>query len=148
MKRTIVNAWRRLSLSQSLALLGLLALLGVIVWRAPEGVWAALAEKDPVTLATEIALAIVAVAGVFAQGRRGGGAGALLLVLALPLVAGCGGASAAVRASYAAETARCVANERAIVDREGTTLEEDQDALAAERARCDAALAAIEGGGQ
>ena len=147
MKRSIVNAWRRLSLSQSLALLGLLALLGVIVWRAPEGVWSALAEKDPVTLATEIALAIGAVVGVFAQGRRGG-AGALLLVLALPLVAGCGGVSAEVRASYAAETARCVSNERAIVDREGTTLEEDQDALAAERARCDAALAAIEGGSQ
>ena len=60
---------------------------------------------------------------------------------------GCGGASPEVRAAYGAEVARCLANEHAIADREGTTLAEDEAALAAERARCDAALSVIEHGG-
>jgi hypothetical protein len=55
------------------------------------------------------------------------------------------GASAELRARYAAETARCVANERAIVDRGGSTYERDAEDLRIERARCDAALAAIGG---
>jgi hypothetical protein len=59
-------------------------------------------------------------------------------------MAGCG-ASAATREAYAAEVARCVAGERAIVDRSGTSEEEDREALALERARCNAALAAIGG---
>jgi hypothetical protein len=67
------------------------------------------------------------------------------LALALALVAGCGGASEAVRARYSIEVATCIAHERAIVDRQGTTREQDAADLAAERARCDAALAAIEG---
>lgn len=63
------------------------------------------------------------------------------------LLGACGGASAEVRAAYSVEVARCIANERAIVDRQGTTREQDQSDLAAERARCDAALQAIEAGG-
>ncbi len=49
-----------------------------------------------------------------------------------------------VRARYALEHARCLANERAIVDRPGTSYEQDTDDLEAERLRCDAALDAIE----
>lgn len=56
---------------------------------------------------------------------------------------GCGAASPAQREGYAAETARCMANERAIVDRPGTTAAEDQEALDIERARCNDALGAI-----
>lgn len=59
------------------------------------------------------------------------------------LLLGCG-ASAQVRAAYAAEVAHCMEMERAIVHREGTTLEQDQEDMAAERVRCDAALEAIE----
>jgi hypothetical protein len=55
------------------------------------------------------------------------------------------GASADIRTRYAVEVARCTANERAIVDREGTSLEQDREDLEVERARCDAALAAIGG---
>ena len=50
-----------------------------------------------------------------------------------------------VRSAYALETARCVANERAIVDREATTYAQDIADLATERLRCDAALAEIGG---
>lgn len=64
--------------------------------------------------------------------------------LILILLTGCG-ASAELRARYATEVARCTANERAIVDRVGTSFEEDQRDLLTERARCDAALAAIGG---
>lgn len=56
---------------------------------------------------------------------------------------GCGTASAEVRTAYAIEQARCIAAERAIVDRAGTTEEQDRADLAAERARCDAALGQI-----
>jgi hypothetical protein len=55
---------------------------------------------------------------------------------------GCGAASSEQRSAYAIEQARCIANERAIVDRVSTE-EEDRRDLAAERARCDAALDAI-----
>lgn len=65
-------------------------------------------------------------------------------ILPLVLVLGCG-ASAELRARYATEVSRCTANERAIVDRQGTTLEQDRADLEVERARCDAALAAIGG---
>lgn len=54
-------------------------------------------------------------------------------------------ASPALRARYTEEVARCIANERAIVDREDTTRAQDEDDLEAERARCDAALAEIGG---
>lgn len=74
-------------------------------------------------------------------------AAAIVVLAVVALVAmlsqGCG-ASAATQGAYALEQARCLANERQIVDQQGTTLAEDQAALAAERARCDAALDAIE----
>ena len=60
------------------------------------------------------------------------------------VVGGCG-ASAELRARYSTEVARCIANERAIVDRPGTSFDEDQRDLLVERSRCDAALAAIGG---
>ena len=62
--------------------------------------------------------------------------------LSLASVVGCGAAE--VRLRYGAEAALCAANERAIVDRTGTTEAEDLEALALERARCDAALRAAE----
>lgn len=62
-------------------------------------------------------------------------------------LAACGGLSAETRTAFAVETARCVSNERAIVDRQGSTREQDELDLATERARCDAALDAIEAGG-
>ncbi len=67
------------------------------------------------------------------------------LVAAVALVLASCGASAELRARYATEVARCTANERAIVEREGTSYEDDREALEVERARCDAALAAIGG---
>lgn len=60
------------------------------------------------------------------------------------LAAGCG-ASAEIRTRYATEVARCIANERAIVDRQGTSYEQDRDDLDVERARCNAALDSIGG---
>lgn len=56
------------------------------------------------------------------------------------------GASQATRTAYTVETARCIANERAIETREGSTLEEDLEDLELERVRCRAALRLIEGG--
>lgn len=66
------------------------------------------------------------------------------LALGFMLLASCG-ANERVRVAYASEVALCIANERAIIDREGTTREQDEADLAAERARCDAALVAIGG---
>jgi hypothetical protein len=70
------------------------------------------------------------------------------LVLGAALTVGACGPSGQLRIAYSTEVARCTANERAIVDRAGTTMEQDQTDLAAERERCDAALAAIEHGGE
>ncbi len=67
-------------------------------------------------------------------------------------LSGCGGASAEVRTAYAVEQAACLANERAIIDEPCGTLDaeacraRDYEAMRVERARCDAALAAIYGG--
>jgi hypothetical protein len=61
------------------------------------------------------------------------------------LHAGCGGATGEVRTAYAVEQARCLANERAIIAREGTTREQDEADYAAEQARCDAELVRIGG---
>ena len=76
--------------------------------------------------------------------------GSMLLVLALaagPVLVGCGAQlTASQREALAVETQRCVANERAIVDRPDTTEEQDRADLAAERSRCDAARTAIVGG--
>jgi len=70
----------------------------------------------------------------------------LAVVLGTSLLFGAScGASAELRTRYATEVARCTANERAIVDREGSTYEQDRADLATERARCDAALTAIGG---
>jgi hypothetical protein len=51
------------------------------------------------------------------------------------------------RTAYAVEVAKCIANEQAIVDRSGTTEEQDYADLTAERNRCDAALNAVVHGG-
>lgn len=63
------------------------------------------------------------------------------LVVALGC-ASCGGATTDQRVDYAAEVARCVAAERAIVDRESTA-EQDAADLAALRAECDRNLETI-----
>ncbi len=55
--------------------------------------------------------------------------------------------SPATRTAYAVEQARCIAHERAFVDRAGSTEADDRADLAAERERCDEALRSIEGGG-
>ena len=65
-------------------------------------------------------------------------------LILLALIAGCG-ASAELRTRYATETARCIANERAIIDRQGTSYEQDREDLDVERARCNAALQQIGG---
>jgi hypothetical protein len=62
--------------------------------------------------------------------------------LLLIFLVGCGG-STATRSAYTIEAANCVEHERAIVDRTGTTLAQDQADLTAERERCDAALRVI-----
>ncbi len=54
------------------------------------------------------------------------------------------GATNTTRVSYAAELAKCISNERVILERTGTTETQDRRDLAAERARCDAELARIE----
>lgn len=64
--------------------------------------------------------------------------------LVLIFLVGCGGASAQVRTAYSIEIAHCAANEHEIVARQGTTRAQDEHDLAVERARCDAALHAIE----
>jgi hypothetical protein len=60
------------------------------------------------------------------------------------LTVGCG-ASAEIRTRYATEMARCIANERAIIDRQGTSYEQDREDLDVERVRCNAALQQIGG---
>lgn len=71
----------------------------------------------------------------------------VLLVWMLFLLCACG-PSMQLRTAYAREVARCTTNERAIVDRQDSTLAQDETDLTAERARCDAALASIEHGGE
>lgn len=75
---------------------------------------------------------------------------ACAVIIACTLVGSClsgCGASAATQSAYALEQARCIANEREIVDRPDTTEEQDRQDMTAERARCDAALDAIETNG-
>lgn len=64
----------------------------------------------------------------------------LVLLIALGLVAACSGG---IASRYEAEVDRCIANERNILSREGTSREDDELELARERARCDSALQAI-----
>lgn len=71
-----------------------------------------------------------------------GVAGVLLLVVAGATV-GCG-ASVQTRTNYALEQARCIANQKEIVDREGTTYDQDYEDMVAEIARCDRELRLIE----
>jgi hypothetical protein len=63
-------------------------------------------------------------------------AGAMLM-----LAVGCGGAQVS---AYAAVSAACSAQERFIVERDGTTYEQDATDIAATRGVCDAVLARIE----
>lgn len=67
------------------------------------------------------------------------------MLASLLLLGACSGASAATRTAYTAVVADCVRRERIIVDRTGTTEEQDRADLAVERARCDAALHVAEG---
>lgn len=69
----------------------------------------------------------------------------LCIVVPLAVIAylamGCGASQTETR--YAAEVAHCLDNERSIVAREGTSADEDEADLDAERARCDATLAEL-----
>jgi len=60
---------------------------------------------------------------------------------------GCG-ASAETRGRYALEVSRCVAEERAVIEREGFSYEEDAEAMQLVRERCDAELDRIEQEGE
>jgi hypothetical protein len=71
--------------------------------------------------------------------------GIVLWLCGLATALSCCGASPEVRQSYAVEVARCIAAERAIVDRQGTTEAEDVAALAVVRAERDATLQTIGG---
>ena len=66
------------------------------------------------------------------------------LILSALTTVGCG-ASAELRTRYATEVSRCIANERAIIDRQGTSYEQDREDLDVERVRCNAALQQIGG---
>jgi len=96
------------------------------------------------------ALTMLAVAVLrWALARIPSAASLLALALLGSSLVGCGAQlSSTQRTTLATETQRCLLNERAIVDRTGTSAEQDASDLAAERARCDAARAAIVGGGQ
>ncbi len=65
------------------------------------------------------------------------------VLVVVGFLVGCG-ASNTTRVGYAAEAAKCVANEQAILERAHSTEEQDRADLATERARCDAELARIE----
>jgi hypothetical protein len=60
------------------------------------------------------------------------------------IASSCGGASAEMVARYSAEQTNCLRNERAIIDRPNTTEAQDEADYAAEQARCNAALLAID----
>lgn len=135
------NAWQHVVLACVCLVCAVCA--GVFV---PADRWEKLGHflSDPATAVTLTALGGVGVALY----RRARGLPPALLVIALlgTLATGCGPAvTPEVRSAYAIEQARCVENEEAIVARPGTTEAEDRAALDAERARCDAALAAIGG---
>ena len=68
-----------------------------------------------------------------------GAASGLVLVLALSAArsGAARGSQPAEREALAVETQRCLANERAIVDRPDTTEGQDRADLASERSRCD-----------
>lgn len=95
--------------------------------------------------AMSFAIAVGTLAGViYSRARR---LPPTILVLALlgVTLSGCGHMSDAARVAYATEQAHCIANQRAIVERTGTTAEQDEADFDAEVARCDAALAEIAG---
>jgi hypothetical protein len=72
----------------------------------------------------------------------------LVLCLGASVVSACGAQlTDSQRAALAIETQRCIVNERAIVDRAGSTEAQDRADLSAERMRCDATRAAIVDGG-
>jgi hypothetical protein len=72
-----------------------------------------------------------------------------LCALALVLTPGCAASlTPAQRVAYADEERRCDVEQAAVRDREGTTLAEDEAALMAIRADCDAHLHAIEAGNE
>jgi len=74
---------------------------------------------------------------------------AVVVIAALGyLLSGCGAQlTDSQRSALTLETQRCIANERAIVDREGSTAQQDEADLIAERIRCNATRAAIIDGG-
>lgn len=125
----------------ALVLTAFLAVVGAtLIWAPADTVrWAVSGEG----------LVAVLIAAYLRSPRDVAGPSVALLGVALggSLLVGCG-ASQQVRTAYGDETLRCMENADEIRDREGTSAEEDAAALAAEEARCAAALMAIENGGE
>jgi hypothetical protein len=71
------------------------------------------------------------------------GVAAVLVLVVTGAIAGCG-ASLEVRTDYALEQARCIRNQQEIVDRPGTTYDQDYEDMVAEVARCNRELRLIE----
>ena len=140
-----ISDWRHALIALGFGVLALCAAVFV-----PETRWEKLGllveriAEDPAGAAVIVSLLAGAVTTLRGAWMRTPPPAALLLVaLALTLPA-CGAQlTATQRTALAVETQLCIANERAIVERQGTTEDEDRAALAAERARCDAARAAI-----
>lgn len=147
----IVSEWKHAIITLAFSVLALVAAIFV-----PDERWQKLATlcerivSDPAgaaVIVSVIAGAITTLRGAWV--RQPPPTAVLLVAFALPLLSSCGGAqlSAEQRTALAVETQLCVSNERAIVDRQGTTEEQDRADLAAERARCDAARERITHGG-
>lgn len=134
-----VGAHERLALADRLLVLALLV-SGVVL--------AIVGDREHAGLLLAGALGALAPLGTRAPG---GIARALPLALGLGTalaLSSCGPAlTTEQRTALAIETQFCISNERAIVDRVGSTREDDERDLAAERARCDEARQRITSGG-
>ena len=138
----MIEKLKRASWPQVVVLLALIVSVVFTLHSVPERIWDRVVDKEPEVIVGYVSTLVLGLAGLFAQMKRRGPSLLPLAFVALTLSA-CG-ASAVTRSTYALEQARCIANEREIIDRESTEEEDTRD-MAIERARCDAALAIIGG---
>lgn len=97
---------------------------------------------DPAT--SGLLISVVTLGGVLYHRALGLPPSVLVLAFLGVGVLGCGAQlTDPQRVALTVETQRCLLTEREIIDRAGTTEEQDRADLAIERARCDAARAAI-----
>lgn len=145
-----VTQWKHLLITLCFATLALVAAIFVPDERFDKlGTLIERMAQDPAgaaVIVSVIAGAITTLRGAWV--RQPPPTAVLLIALALPVLTSCGGAqlSAEQRTALAIETQLCITNERAIVERQGTTEEQDRADLAAERDRCDEARQRITGG--